>query len=231
MVRKDAQPLIKKWAKDIGMEIRDIADPRTDFRLVVNEPNLPAVDVVHQGVEDAYVILASSVLIPEVHRKKLLELNKKVRDEFLWEIRFRLLSMDIEFRLDEADGLPTVWRIFARVYLERTSIQDFWKSYLSVKNASFLVSWMLQRLLEEPIQKIEARAFPETIVDVAWNRAGAKCERCGKPLSWASRGKEDQWGAWEVHHIRSVSEGGTDTPSNIEILCSNCHKATHIDGQ
>lgn len=77
-------------------------------------------------------------------------------------------------------------------------------------------------------------AFPASVVEAAWRRAGGHCEcrrsthghlyvRCNKQLVWANRGREDR-GAWEAHHINS---NGPDTLSNCEILCwQPCHKAT-----
>lgn len=75
-------------------------------------------------------------------------------------------------------------------------------------------------------------AFPDSVVQQAWQRAGGRCEctrithghgaRCNKQLVWANRGREGR-GAWEAHHRR---KGGPDTLSNCEILCWDCHKRT-----
>lgn len=82
-------------------------------------------------------------------------------------------------------------------------------------------------------------AFPDTVVQQAWNRAGGRCEctrerhghwgRCNRELVWAYRGRESQ-GGWEAHHIESEQAGGSDTLSNCEILCQPCHKATRSYG-
>lgn len=79
-------------------------------------------------------------------------------------------------------------------------------------------------------------AFSDDIVKKAWQRAGERCEckrvncthrgRCNKSLLWGSRGKESKYG-WEAHHINS---NGSDTLSNCEILCIDCHKNTRSYG-
>ncbi|WP_099771524.1 HNH endonuclease [Mesotoga sp. H07.pep.5.3] len=76
--------------------------------------------------------------------------------------------------------------------------------------------------------------FPKEIVKQAWERAHGKCEcertshvhkgRCNKNLVWENRGKDGERGAWEAHHRTAVASGGTDTLSNCEILCLECHK-------
>ena len=81
--------------------------------------------------------------------------------------------------------------------------------------------------------------FPESVVKEAWKRAGGRCEckrtthdhygRCYKQLTWENRGREGR-GAWDAHHIVSVSSGGTDTLSNCEILCWDCHTKTRTFG-
>lgn len=138
--RNEALSLAKRFATEAGMEVRDVVDVRTDFHFVISEPNLPPVDVIHQRVDDAYVILASSLAVSEEHQKKLLALGNKERDELVWKIRFQLVSMGIEFRSEGGDGPPTMWRVFSRLYLEKASTQEFWLAYLSVKNASVYVS-------------------------------------------------------------------------------------------
>ena len=79
-------------------------------------------------------------------------------------------------------------------------------------------------------------AFPDSVVDQAWNRSDGKCEctrtghshnrPCNKDLFKAAREKETPLG-WETHHIIA---GGPDTLSNCEILCQNCHKQTDTYG-
>ncbi len=79
-------------------------------------------------------------------------------------------------------------------------------------------------------------AFPESVVKQTWDRSGGRCEckrtthghsgRCYRILLWTSRGKETSYG-WEAHHIVA---GGSDTLSNCEILCQDCHKKTGTYG-
>lgn len=53
-------------------------------------------------------------------------------------------------------------------------------------------------------------------------RDGHRCTRCGTmqpglPKNW-NRGD-----AWDVDHIVSVRNGGTDDPANLRLLCADCH--------
>ena len=82
-------------------------------------------------------------------------------------------------------------------------------------------------------------AFPESVVKEAWQRAGGKCEckrtthdhavRCNKQLVLGNRGREGN-GCWEAHHIVAIETGGSNTLSNCEILCFDCHSKTGTFG-
>lgn len=74
-------------------------------------------------------------------------------------------------------------------------------------------------------------SFSQTTVKEAWEKATGHCERCHKQLVWNNRGDEGQRGAWEAHHRLSASHGGSDTLSNCEILCVDCHKKTRSYGR
>lgn len=46
-------------------------------------------------------------------------------------------------------------------------------------------------------------------------RDGGVCRRCGAPQSW------------RVDHIIPRAEGGSDHPSNLQLLCDNCDAVKH----
>jgi hypothetical protein len=72
--------------------------------------------------------------------------------------------------------------------------------------------------------------FPYSVIQKAWIRSGGFCEcncetcehtgRCYRYLHIDFRGS-DYTGGWYAHH---VTEGGSDTLNNCEILCQPCGK-------
>jgi 5-methylcytosine-specific restriction endonuclease McrA len=81
-------------------------------------------------------------------------------------------------------------------------------------------------------------AFSEAVKDQAFARSGGRCEchrqhnamnashhggRC--PKTFTRHG-----GQWEAHHIVSVLSGGSDTLSNCEVLCLDCHNLVRTYG-
>ncbi len=54
-------------------------------------------------------------------------------------------------------------------------------------------------------------------------QANGKCEGCGEPAPF----KKDGEPFLEVHHVKHMSQEGSDRPSNVVALCPNCHQRCH----
>ena len=54
--------------------------------------------------------------------------------------------------------------------------------------------------------------------------AGGVCEACGNPAPFY---RADGEPFLEVHHVRYLGEGGSDTVSNAVAVCPNCHRGFH----
>ena len=58
----------------------------------------------------------------------------------------------------------------------------------------------------------------------ALKRAAGMCEGCGNPAPFTTSAGEAYL---EVHHIRQLSDGGSDHPRWVSALCPNCHRRVH----
>lgn len=60
----------------------------------------------------------------------------------------------------------------------------------------------------------------------AWvlKHAAGVCECCGQDAPFETT---DGHPFLEVHHVRKLAEGGSDTTSNAVAICPNCHRALH----
>lgn len=65
---------------------------------------------------------------------------------------------------------------------------------------------------------------PDVVVEVL-ERANGVCERCHKPGPF--RRLSDGSVYLEVHHRKTLADGGDDTPANALALCPNCHRQMH----
>ena len=62
---------------------------------------------------------------------------------------------------------------------------------------------------------------------VAWVLARAKgeCECCRKPAPFENSSGQP---FLEVHHVRHLADGGSDTVENAVAVCPNCHRELHL---
>lgn len=72
-------------------------------------------------------------------------------------------------------------------------------------------------------QKVVSTHYVRDAKVVAWVLQEAKghCERCDRPAPFT---RTDGKPYLEVHHIRALAYGGSDTVSNAAALCPNCHR-------
>ncbi|WP_421199661.1 HNH endonuclease [Aeromonas enteropelogenes] len=54
--------------------------------------------------------------------------------------------------------------------------------------------------------------------------AAQRCESCGEPAPFLTAAGEP---FLEVHHLKGLADGGSDTVSNTVALCPNCHRELH----
>ena len=62
---------------------------------------------------------------------------------------------------------------------------------------------------------------------VAWitHLANGICESCNQPAPFQS---QDEQPFLEVHHLKQLADGGTDTITNAIAVCPNCHRELHF---
>ncbi len=64
------------------------------------------------------------------------------------------------------------------------------------------------------------------VVAEALFRANGFCGRCKQPAPFYR--DNDSTPYLEVHHIKTLAEGGDDTLENVIVLCPNCHRQAHF---
>jgi len=64
----------------------------------------------------------------------------------------------------------------------------------------------------------------EYVKKFALKVSGGRCQLCEKPAPFNNKIGEP---FLEVHHVKYLSQGGTDTIDNVVALCPNCHRKIH----
>lgn len=74
-------------------------------------------------------------------------------------------------------------------------------------------------------------AFSQQIKNAAYNRAGGRCERCGRPCRRIGDYPDYNYPDSEFHHRVSIAADGSDGLNNCEHLCIACHEKTGSYGK
>ena len=64
------------------------------------------------------------------------------------------------------------------------------------------------------------KPIPRKLRHFVFNRDGYKCKECGAT---------NEETTLHIDHIKPVAKGGTNDPSNLQILCEKCNLAKHTD--
>ncbi|MGB0572690.1 MAG: HNH endonuclease [Alphaproteobacteria bacterium] len=80
--------------------------------------------------------------------------------------------------------------------------------------------------LKPRVAKSTSTQFVRDPEVVAWvlDAANGICECCGKPAPFI---RDDSTPFLEVHHLRRLADGGSDTITNSIAACPNCHRELH----
>ena len=90
----------------------------------------------------------------------------------------------------------------------------------------------LKKIAEEGLSKpkaftVKVKRYPRSPYVVAERLylADGRCEKCKKKAPFLRQ--SDGTPFLEVHHVKPLSVGGTDTVDNTQALCPNCHSEVH----
>ena len=75
-----------------------------------------------------------------------------------------------------------------------------------------------------PVRSFQYQRDP-SVVAYALQKAVGICGDCGNPAPFVSSRTGRPY--LEVHHIRMLKDGGSDTIDNVVALCPNCHRERH----
>jgi hypothetical protein len=75
-----------------------------------------------------------------------------------------------------------------------------------------------------PVRSFQYQRDP-SVVAYALRKASGICGDCGSPAPFVSSRTGLPY--LEVHHIRMLKDGGSDTVDNVVALCPNCHRKRH----
>jgi len=139
---------IQRWSEQAGLTAKKIEDPSADFHLVISEPKIPPIGVIHPQADSEFILFYARVVPPEDFQKKLLDFDTKQRSELISDIRLRLFATNLEFNIVGAEtGVPSAYDLYSKFFFEGNTIQSFWQTYVQMKSAVVTIIFLHQRFL------------------------------------------------------------------------------------
>ena len=148
MNRDEIQNKILHWASQLELDANVVEDPSVDLLIVLTEKNLPPIHIVHPKPTSEYVIVMALVSLSDQDHRKLVEMTYQKVEKLFWDVRFRLLSMGVDFKIARPEKIPTGWEIQRKLFVEKANEQDFYETYIKVKNSVFCVAWSHRQILD-----------------------------------------------------------------------------------
>ncbi len=137
-----------KWIVQSGFQVDSVPNSQNDFVISFSETEtLPQLQVIHQKPDDAYLLVVGQVRIPRDDRDKLRKHSNKKFDDFIWNTKLNLLSMDADFTVLGPENDPDAWEIQKRLFINDANTSNFHDACSKVKRALISIIWSYKREL------------------------------------------------------------------------------------
>lgn len=130
---------VQNWLMSEGWQISEPSHPDFAWLIRAEDAGERRILVGQNKAREDRVHLEANVRISEDHRKQFESLPGETRREILWNLRFRLLQMKVDF-VGVAEPIQDVI-LTQRIYLDGLTKDAFIQRFLAVRNAVIAVIW------------------------------------------------------------------------------------------
>ena len=130
---------VQTWIMSEGWEISEASHPNFAWLIRAEDGGERKILVGQNKAREDGIHLEANVRISDDYRKQFESLPEEKRREVLWNLRFRLLQMNIDF-VGVAEPIQDVI-LTQRIYLDGLTKDAFIQRFLTVRNAVIAVIW------------------------------------------------------------------------------------------
>ena len=139
--------MVQNWLMSEGWQIAELTHPEFAWLIRAEDGGERRILVGQNKAREDRVHLEANVKISDDHRKLFEDLPADKRKEILWNLRFQLLQMNVDF-VGVAEPLQDVI-LTQRIYLDGLTKDAFIQRFLTLRNAVIAVIWSSIQYLEE----------------------------------------------------------------------------------
>ena len=130
---------VQNWLMSEGWQLSEPTHPEFAWLIRAEDAGERRILVGQHKAREDRVHLEANVRISDDHRKQFESLAEDKRREVLWDLRFQLLQMNVDF-VGVAEPLKDII-LTQRIYLDGLTKDAFIQRFLTVRNAVIAVIW------------------------------------------------------------------------------------------
>ena len=138
---------VQNWLMSEGWQIAESTHPEFAWLIRAEDGGERRILVGQNKAREDRIHLEANVRISEDHRKMFESLAEEKRREVLWNLRFRLLQMNVDF-VGVAEPIQDVI-LTQRIYLDGLTKDAFIQRFLTIRNAVIAVIWSTIKDLQD----------------------------------------------------------------------------------
>lgn len=155
---EEARDKIQNWLMSEGWQIAEQTHPDMTWLIRAEDTGGRRILVGQSKAREGLIHLEARVNIEEEYRQKFESLPEDKRRKILWDLRFRLLQINVDFAgVAEPIGAVVLTQ---RIYLDGLTKDAFIQRFLMIRNAEIAVIWsVIQNLegVEPPAESTKAK--------------------------------------------------------------------------
>jgi len=145
---EEVKEQIQKWLMEEGWRIRTENVPDAEWFLSGESEARVRIGIGKKRERPDQIIIQGSVTFQQEQQEQITRLPSAERNDFLWNIRFSLLDMGVEF--SGVAEPPREVCISQRIYYDGLTKDRFLQRVSQVRNGVLTVVWMVARRLAQP---------------------------------------------------------------------------------
>jgi hypothetical protein len=139
--------MVQNWLMSEGWQIAEPTHPEFAWLIRAEDSGERRILVGQNKAREDRVHLEANVRISDDHRKLFESLPEDKRKEVLWNLRYQLLQMNVDF-VGVAEPLQDVI-LTQRIYLDGLTKDAFIQRFITVRNAVIAVIWSSIQYLDD----------------------------------------------------------------------------------